>query len=63
MAIDVLEALLGGVHLFHNNDPWHFRNLARASITLFRLSMMEDWRPVVDIAMHGCGVGWCRLNR
>ena len=43
MAVTFYVYGIAGVHLFHNNDPWHFRNLARASITLFRISMMEDW--------------------
>jgi hypothetical protein len=47
---------IAGVHLFRENDPFHFKNLARAFITLFRMSMMEDWKPVVAIAISGCGV-------
>jgi hypothetical protein len=45
---------VAGVHLFGENDPFHFNNLATAFITLFRISMMEDWQPVVVINVHGC---------
>ena len=46
---------IAGVHLFGENDPFHFKNLGTAFVTLFRMSMMEDWKPVVDIAVSGCG--------
>lgn len=47
---------IAGVHLFRDNDPFHFNDLATAFLTLFRISMMEDWRTVVDIQVGGCAL-------
>ena len=47
---------IAGVHLFRANDPFHFGTLGAAFITLFRISMMEDWKTVVMINVVGCGV-------
>jgi voltage-gated sodium channel len=42
------------VTLFQRNDPWHFANMHRAMITLFRVATLEDWTDVVYINMFGC---------
>ena len=36
------------------NDPWHFKDLHTAFITLFRMSTFEDWTDVMYINQHGC---------
>jgi len=40
--------------LFKKNDPWHFGTLAKAMLTLFRCSTLEDWTDVMYINMYGC---------
>ncbi len=46
-----LYAVLG-YHLFHEHDPTHWRNLAYALLTLFRIVTLEDWTDVMYIAME-----------
>lgn len=41
-----------GFHLFHENDPTHWRNLAYALLTLFRIVTLEDWTDVMYKAME-----------
>jgi len=48
-----LFAILG-MTLFKENDPWHFGTLAKAMLTLFRCSTLEDWTDVMYINMYGC---------
>lgn len=43
-----------GIYFFRENDPWHFGNLGRAMLTLFRVSTMEDWTDVMYINIYGC---------
>ena len=43
-----------GILLFRGNDPWHFRDLHTAFITLFRMSTFEDWTDVMYINQFGC---------
>lgn len=43
-----------GVMLFRKNDPWHFRSLPFAMLTLFRCSTLEDWTDVMYINYFGC---------
>jgi len=43
-----------GMTLFKKNDPWHFGTLAKAMLTLFRCSTLEDWTDVMYINMYGC---------
>jgi len=42
------------VSVFGQNDPWHFGDLLKAIITLFRMSTLEDWTDVMYIAIEGC---------
>lgn len=41
-----------GFHLFHEHDPVHWRNLAYALLTLFRIVTLEDWTDVMYKAME-----------
>ena len=41
-----------GFHLFHQHDPTHWRNLAYALLTLFRIVTLEDWTDVMYKAME-----------
>ncbi len=41
-----------GYHLFHEHDPTHWRNLAYALLTLFRIVTLEDWTDVMYKAME-----------
>jgi len=41
-----------GFHLFHEHDPTHWRNLAYALLTLFRIVTLEDWTDVMYTAME-----------
>jgi len=41
-----------GYHLFHDHDPTHWRNLAYALLTLFRIVTLEDWTDVMYKAME-----------
>ena len=45
---------IAGVHLYRENDPFHFETLGIAFITLFRISMMDDWKTVVHVNAAGC---------
>ena len=45
---------IAGVHLYRDNDPFHFSSLGVAFITLFRISMMDDWKVVVHVNAAGC---------
>ena len=45
---------IAGVHLYRENDPFHFNSLGVAFITLFRISMMDDWKVVVHVNAAGC---------
>ena len=47
-------AAILAIILFGRNDPWHFRDLHSAMITLVRISTLEDWTDVMYINMHGC---------
>jgi voltage-gated sodium channel len=40
--------------LFNENDPFHFRNLHIAMVSLFRVSIMDNWIQVLYINMYGC---------
>jgi hypothetical protein len=35
-----------GVHLFKDNDPFHFSSIQRALATLFTIGTLEDWSEV-----------------
>jgi hypothetical protein len=42
------------IMMFKKNDPWHFGNLHRAMMTLFRVATGEDWTDVMYTAQMGC---------
>jgi voltage-gated sodium channel len=43
-----------GIILFKKNDPWHWKNLHTAMLTLFRCATFDDWTDVMYINMFGC---------
>jgi len=43
-----------GVYLFRSNDPWHFRNLFVALMTMFRVATLANWSDVMYINYYGC---------
>ena len=45
-----------GCMAFAANDPWHFRDVFNAMLTLVRASTFEDWTDVMAINMYGCGM-------
>jgi voltage-gated sodium channel len=51
--INYLFAVLA-VLIFGKNDPFHFKTLFRAMVTLFRVSTLEDWSDVFYINFYGC---------
>jgi voltage-gated sodium channel len=40
--------------VFSENDPFHFRNLHIAMVSLFRVSIMDNWIQVLYINLYGC---------
>jgi voltage-gated sodium channel len=40
--------------IFSDNDPFHFKNLHISMVTLFRVSIMDNWIQVLYINMYGC---------
>ena len=48
-----IYAILGCI-AFGANDPWHFRDVTNAMLTLFRASTFEDWTDIMYINMYGC---------
>jgi voltage-gated sodium channel len=44
------------IMLFKKNDPWHFKNLHTALMTLFRVATGEDWTDIMYTAQMGCEV-------
>jgi voltage-gated sodium channel len=43
-----------GTTLFAVNDPYHFRNLHIAMLTLFRAVTLEDWADIMYTNIYGC---------
>lgn len=41
------------VFFFGANDPWHFGDLQRAMLSLFRAVTLEDWTDLMYIQMYG----------
>lgn len=48
MLVFYIYAILG-LSFFAKNDPWHFKNLHTAMLTLFRASTFEDWTDIYYI--------------
>lgn len=40
--------------LFKDNDPWHFKHIGYAMLTLLRCATFEDWTDVMYINKYGC---------
>ena len=53
MIVLYLFGIIGNM-LFGLNDPWHFGNLSRSLMTLFRASTLEDWTDIKYINYFGC---------
>ncbi len=45
---------VAGVFLFAANDPFHFRDLQNAFVTLFGVVTLEGWTDIMYTAMFGC---------
>lgn len=43
-----------GVFMFKENDPFYFRNIPVALMTLFRVCTLENWGDNMYINMYGC---------
>ena len=49
--------------MFRRNDSFHFANMSRTMITLYRFETLQSWEAVLYINMFGCdrvgyGVNW-----
>jgi voltage-gated sodium channel len=42
------------VMIFKQNDPWHFFNLHRAMMTLFRSATGDNWTDIMYTSQYGC---------
>ena len=40
--------------MFRKNDPYHWRDVATALITLFRAATLEDWTDIMYMGIYGC---------
>jgi voltage-gated sodium channel len=47
---------VAGTFLFRANDPLHFGDLSKSSLTLFQVLTMEGWPEYLRIQMHGSDV-------
>ena len=45
-----------GVYLFGDNDPFYFRDVQTALISLFRVCTLEGWTEVMYVNIYGCDV-------
>jgi voltage-gated sodium channel len=54
MALIFYLYAIAGITFFRENDPWHFLNVGRAFVTLFRACTLEDWTDVMYINLFGC---------
>jgi len=45
---------ISGYHIFATNDPWHFKDILIAHVTLFRACTFEDWTDLFYINYYGC---------
>ena len=43
-----------GVISFKNDDPWHFKDIRTAGITLFRISTLDSWAEIMLLNIKGC---------
>lgn len=48
-----LFAILG-VSMFRATDPWHWKTVPIAFMTLFRAATLEDWTDLMYINIYGC---------
>lgn len=45
-----------GFYLFSVNDPFHFGSLPLAMLTLFRVSLFDNWGDILYINYYGCRI-------
>ena len=45
---------VAGYYLFHDNDPFHFKTLPIAMVTLFRCATLDAWSDVMYLNNFGC---------
>lgn len=45
---------IAGMLAFQRNDPFHFRSVPVALLSLFRAATMEDWTDIMYINLFGC---------
>lgn len=43
-----------GVSLFHRNDPFHFGDLGKGMVSLWRISTLEGWTSIMYFNQFGC---------
>jgi hypothetical protein len=51
---------ISGMYAWQDNDPFHYRNVPIAMVTLFRMATLENWSNVSAVR---CGSGWGNLTR
>jgi voltage-gated sodium channel len=56
LALHFYVYAVAGTFLFRANDPLHFGDLSRSSLTLFQVLTMEGWPEYLRIQMHGSDV-------
>jgi voltage-gated sodium channel len=56
LALHFYVYAVAGTFLFRQNDPLHFGDLSRSSLTLFQVLTMEGWPEYLRIQMHGSDV-------
>lgn len=45
------------IYMFRRNDPFHFANMSRTMVTLYRFETLQSWEMVLYINMFGCDRG------
>jgi voltage-gated sodium channel len=45
---------VSGMYAWSNNDPFHFRSIPIAMVTLFRMATLENWSSIMNINYFGC---------
>jgi voltage-gated sodium channel len=45
---------IAGIIFFRDNDPWHFKSVEIAMLTLLRVATLDDWGNILYINYFGC---------
>jgi hypothetical protein len=40
---------IGAINFFRDNDPWHFKDMKRAFLSLLRCASGDDWTDIMYI--------------